>query len=133
MQLWRQAWRLRRATVASAVLVIQDCRDRVLVLSSPQSVRLPSIELRAGDAVATQVDEHLRGLSQTCTASLVAVDGGPSPEGVRFLYIATYDGDTSQTGGVWLETHVALECLIEADCQLLRSCMSHRRDVVSNA
>lgn len=139
VQLWRRAWRIRRATLAVAVLVIRDCQDRVLVLSSQQSsvdtLRLPSMELSAWDTIPEQVESHLAqfepqlaDVSQTCATSLVTVDGRLGSDGVTFLYSVTSTEDVSRPGHVWLETGAALERLIDVDREFLRLCMAHQHE-----
>jgi len=126
MQLYRRGWRLRRATLAKAVLVVRNNAARVLVIPVEDCLRRPSVELHAWDAITPQVDEWLQGLVQTCSASLVAVDGAPGPDGVIFLYSATSEGETSTRDCLWLDHDVALGCLNDADRQLLHLRIAHQ-------
>jgi hypothetical protein len=96
MQLYRRAWRGRRATLAKAVLVIQDDTVGVLMFASSGMLRLPFVDVHAWEAITTQVEAHAREiLDQHCSASLIAVDGTLGPNGVTFLYGVTYEGDAS--------------------------------------
>lgn len=123
MLLWRRAWRLRRATLARAVLIIRDGNGRVLVLS-PEPLRLPSIDVHGWDAITTQAEDGLRRLVQASAPSLIAIDGTPGPEGVTFLYGATCDGDASSEEHLWLDPDLAVSCLTKGDSRLLRLCVA---------
>ena len=133
MQIWRQAWRVRRATLARAVLVVRDVKGRVLVLSSSKPLRLPSIEVHAWDAITTQVEDGLQRLAHASAPSLIAVDGSPGPNGVTFLYGATCEGNTPRDGHLWLDPDLAVSALTQADRQLLRHCITHQHDTPSGA
>jgi hypothetical protein len=121
MQLYRRGWRVRRATLAKAVLVIQNDTGGVLMFPSSGMLRLPFIDLHAWEPVTTQVEARVRQiLNQYCNASLIAIDGTPGPDGVTFLYDATYEGDTSREGHFWIDPDVAVSRLNKADSRLLR-------------
>ena len=120
MLLWRRAWRLQRATLATAGLVVRDDEGRVLVISDRDSLRLPFLELHGWDPITTQVEEWLAGLGETRSVALVAVDGAPGPLGVTFVYGAKYEGGTLPSTYAWLDMNVALCCLNEDDRRLLR-------------
>jgi hypothetical protein len=127
MQLYRRGWRVRRATLAKAVLVIQNDTGGVLMFPSSGMLRLPFIDLHAWEVITTQVEARAREiLNQHCNASLIAVEGVPGPYGVTFLYGATYEGDTSRKGHFWIDPDVAVSCLNEADRQLLHLCIAHQ-------
>lgn len=101
--LLRHGWRVQRATLAKAVLVIENGAGAILVLSSPGPLRLPAIDLNPWDVIATQVEAHLAALlHRSCAVYLVAVKGGPSADGVTFLYGAITDSSNQETGNVWV-------------------------------
>jgi hypothetical protein len=121
MQLYRRWWRVRRATLAKAVLIIQNNTGGVLALPSSGPLRLPFIDLHARDAITTQVEARVREiLNQYCNASLIAIDGTPGPDGVTFLYGAAYEGDMSRERHFWFDPDVAVSRLSKADSRLLR-------------
>jgi hypothetical protein len=127
MQLYRRAWRVRRATLAKAVLVIQNDTGGVLMFPSSGALRLPFIDLHAWEATTTQVEAHAREiLNQNCNASLVAVEGTPSLKGVTFLYSAAPKNVAPSGGQLWVQPKdAASPCLTEADLRLLHLCRAH--------
>ena len=119
MLLLRRAWRLRRATLATAVLVVCNERGYVLIMSDRESPRLPFVELHAWDPIPAQVEASLKGLGETRSLALVAVDGTPSSDGMTFLYGAKLDQVKPNENHSWLGADIALGCLNENDRRLL--------------
>jgi hypothetical protein len=116
MQLYRRAWRVRRATLAKAVLIIQNDTDGVLVRPSSGILSLPFIDLHAREPIITQVEARARDiLNQHCNASLVAVDGTPSLKGVTFLYSAAPKDAVPVEGPLWVDPKNAASCCLTDD------------------
>jgi hypothetical protein len=116
MQLYRRAWRVRRATLAKAVLVVQNDNGGVLVLPFSSILRLPFVDLHAWEDIPTQVEAGARELlNQHCNASLVAVEGTPSLTGVTFLYGAAPKDAVPVEGPLWVDPKNAASCCLTDD------------------
>ncbi len=128
IQLYRRVWRVRRAALAKAILVIQNDTGGVLMFPSSGMLRLPFIDLHAWEAVTTQVEARAREiLNQHCNASLVAVEGTPSLKGVTFLYSAGAKDAAPVEGQLWVDPKNASSCcLTDDDLRLLHLCRTHR-------
>ncbi len=125
IRLWRNVWRMRRATLARAVVAIRDDSGRVLVLKQRDRVLLPTLALNAWDSVGAQVEPVLQALCRPRRVALVAIDGRVDAGGITFLYVATHSGGPSEGLGPpedfeWLEPNAALHRLSEADRGFLR-------------
>ncbi|MGO8840606.1 MAG: hypothetical protein ACLQF1_05545 [Methyloceanibacter sp.] len=124
---WRMLLRLRRATLARAVLVVRKLDGRVLALPSPfGQLQLPEKQLDAWIPITTQVEEWSdRLLQENSTPSLVAVDGTPGPDGVTFLFSAIISSALAKGGDeVWLDPDVAALTLGGKYNRLLRLCVA---------
>ena len=124
IQLWRKFERLKRATLAEAVLVVRNQEGRVLVLpSSSGALGLPTNELHAWEPITTQVEEWLQQLLQEHSPpSLMAVHGTPGKRGIAFLYAATAEMSSDSGDQLWLDPSVAVAALSDDDNRLLRLC-----------
>src|SRR5262245_45533481 len=122
IKLWRVLLRMRRASLANAVLVLRRRDGRVLVLPSPTGdLRLPVKQLDAWIPITTQVEEWLGQLLQEKSKpSLVAIEGKPAEE-VTFVYVATAASPSAKTDDqLWLDREVAASSLRNEDGRLLR-------------
>lgn len=75
-KLWRLQWRIERATLATAVVVVRSDDGHVLVVSEPSGTfQLPSTSLNGWITITHQVEDWLKELLQrAATASLVSVE-----------------------------------------------------------
>lgn len=130
--LFRQAWRAQRATLARAVLVIENQRDGVLMHAANGTLALPVLSLDPWDAITPQVETWASALlNQRCRVKLVAVEGTPSSQGVIFLYRAKTEGAPKKDMGkstdqVWIDLRaVSSSGLDENDLRRLNLCQAH--------
>lgn len=133
-QLYRRAWRIRRATLAQAVLVIQNKSGRVLTLRNSGQLALPFIDLHAGEAITTQVEDRARAiLNGDCGVSLVAVEGTPSRKGVTFLYSGSVTDAPLVEGWFWIDPAITGGRLTETESRHLSLCITPHKDISSKA
>jgi hypothetical protein len=121
MKLFRLHWRMQRATLASAVVVVRDGDGRVLLLSQPSGTfQLPRKELDGRIDITHQVEAWLNDLLTRATAiSLVSLEG--SCGDVTLLYTAEVDmPPATEQAARWLLPDFALTGLGAEDVRLLR-------------
>ena len=134
IQLYRRARRIRRATLAKAVLVIHNESRRVVMSPASGKLSLPFIDLHAWEPITTQVEAYAREiLNQRCDASLVAVEGTPGPKGVIFLYRASVDVELPLEGQVWVDPGEADGFLPKTGSRHLLLCNTSQREASAKA
>jgi hypothetical protein len=119
----RVYWRIQRATLARAVIVLGRNDGRILVVPSPSGeFALPIKQLDAWEPVTTQVDLWLCHLRQAnAKAFLVGIEGMPTERGITFLFAATTETPSYQTADqLWLEAETAIATLGDEDRGLLQ-------------
>lgn len=120
----RVVWRIKRATLARAVLVVRNRDGRILVLGEPSgTLQLPLKMLDGRVTVTTQVDDWLQQiLPRAATPSLVAVEG-TGGEGITFVYKAEIDVESPvHQDECWLPPEVAALSLNSEDARVLKIC-----------
>ena len=134
MQLYRRAWRIRRATLAKAVLVIHSKSGRVLMFPASGKLSLPFIDLHAWEPIPTQVEARAcEILNQNCNASLVAAEGTPGPKGVTFLYRVSASVEPPLEGHGWVYPDEADVFLPKTDSRHLRLCTTSQPNARAKA
>ena len=116
MQAYRRAWRLRRATLAKAVLIIQNDSGGVLMFPTSDKLRLPFVDVHAWDAITMQAEGCAREvLNHDCKALLVAVEGTPSLKGVTFLYSVSAKNTAPVEDQLWADPKDTASLRLTAD------------------
>lgn len=130
IRMMRVYMRLRRATIARAVLVARRRDGRVLLTRSELGgAQLPSLQLDAWTDIETQVHSWLRELFDRANpACLAAIDGTPRTKGMTFVYLVELESDPPKTHqALWSELESAVSCLGAEDSRVLMLAETYRQ------
>lgn len=120
-KLLRLHWRLRRATLASIVLVVRSNDGKVLVISDAAgSFHLPRKQPDGWITIPHQIQDWMNELlAQSAAVSLVTIEGACGD--VTFLYGANIDTPPAMSQAArWLDPDLAALSLRDDDAHLLR-------------
>ena len=109
--------RLQRASMATAVAVVEDRERRILLLEEPDRLHLPTLKLNGWHSVHEQVDAWLEDLlGEAGPASFLTAVGRCGA--MAFIFRADYRG-TALAQGRWLSREVASPLLAPPDARCL--------------